>query len=124
MSRWLDAEISGPTIEHNRRTRVAPRTAAGWNRAARRADIAAEREVKIVPRQPSARQSRGVPELGEAGIFIDIDLRARRLLERFDRQVPADVDQQVRCFRGGTKLIHREPVKRLAAATDDARSEE
>ena len=80
-------------------TRVTPADITGRDAAIGRADVLADREVEVVTVQAGAVVPRRVPELREARIEIEVRLPADPSHQRFEREVAADVQQQVRRFR-------------------------
>ncbi len=77
---------------------MPPTDVARWNGAVGRADVLADREVDVVAAQSRAGIPGRVPELRVARIEIEIRLAAQAAHDRVERQVPADVQQQVRGF--------------------------
>src|SRR5262249_11417442 len=69
----------GPIVEHHRPPTGAPGDAAKRDRALRSANVLGNREVMIVPCEPSGRQAGCLPELCVAGVYVEKYLAAQRL---------------------------------------------
>src|SRR5688572_26367636 len=69
-----------------------------------RADVFANREVLVMIAKMFGGEPLHVPELRITGIEIDEDAPAKLRLERLEREMAADVDEQVRRLRDGNQI--------------------
>jgi hypothetical protein len=99
---------------------VPPGDAAGWNRAVHRADVLADGEIEIMSFQPCAVAAGRVPELGEAGIVVVINLAGRGALEFRQRQMAAQVEEQFRLANALGQFLDRHSP-RVSVVTDQRR---
>jgi hypothetical protein len=90
------------------------------DRTERLANVLADAEVAIVIAQPVFSEAGHMPELGIARVEIDEYTAAEPWLERFARQVPADVDEHLGCLRSVQQLLQGVPMLRLSPSTMSA----
>src|SRR6185436_19334659 len=83
-----------PVVQDDRLPRRAPGEAVGGDGTAGRADVLADGEVEVVPREAGPGVARGLPDLREAGIDVDEGLPAETARQRLGGEVAADVDQE------------------------------
>ena len=100
-------------------TRVTPADTTARNAAAERADVLADREVEVVAAHAGAVLPRRVPELREARIEIEVRLPAEPSQQRFEREVAADVQQQVRRVSDVEQLAIRDTAGLGTAVADE-----
>src|SRR5262249_31131000 len=84
-----------PFVEHDRLAYRAPRDVTAGNGALRRADVLADAEIEMMIAQPFVGETFEVPELRVAGILIDECALAESGLQLVQREMAADVDQEI-----------------------------
>src|SRR5262249_15500120 len=87
------SRCKGPFLQHHRLPCRTPSNVTDRDSAARLPNVLADREIGVMSGEPSTGIAGRVPELGEAGININVDTVAKSAEERFGDEVPADVDQ-------------------------------
>ena len=105
--------------EHDGLARVAPADVTRRNRAFGRADVLADREMEIVAIHTCARVAGCVPELRVSGIEIEVRLAAQASHQRFEREMTADVQQQVRAFGDIQDLAIRDAARHGTAVVNE-----
>ena len=108
-----------PLVEHHGWRQRPPVEPSRRDRAILLADVLAHREVEVVALQARAGLARELPELSEPGIEVDVCLFANSLQERFDREMPTHVHEQVRLLRELVKLREIESARPRALAADE-----
>ena len=108
-----------PLLEHDRLARVPPLDPGGRQVGGGRADVLADREVEVVTLDAWHRPSRGEPELGEAGIDVDVHRTACTLLERGVPQVASGVDEELGVSGHLQRVLEGKTRKALALVADE-----
>src|SRR5436190_15848605 len=85
-----------PVVKYDRLASGTPGDAPRRNLAIGRADVFADGEVEIVFSDVKRRVRIGIPELRETWINVDIGLAADAFGEWREREVPAQIHQEVR----------------------------
>ena len=112
----------GPILEDDRLASGDPFDAATRKVALGRADVLADREVHVVVGDARVAHPRGMPELGEPGIDIDVRLPAEPAEQGGRPEVPADVHQEVGGARELSELGERR-AERASIAREQCRDE-
>jgi len=108
-----------PVVEDDGRPRDAPVHASGRDLAIRAPDVRAEGEEELVAFQAGAAVPGHVPELGEAGVVVEIDAPPRLVEELAHPEVTAEVEQHVRRGGGGEQLLAPGAVEDGAVGGDE-----